>query len=66
MPKKQLPSLAEARERLDRYVKNDTSRALGSVRVAWGDLVVLRDALIEFDVLKRTVHEARALVARRG
>lgn len=48
---KKLPQLSEARRRLDDAVKSETARALGSVRVAWGDLVVLRDALQEFDAM---------------
>jgi len=60
---KKLPVLSDARERLDKNVKSLQARALGSVRVAWGDLVVIRDALIAGEALARqateTVRELR-------
>lgn len=67
---KQLPPLSKARERLDNNVKSPQSRALGSVRVAWGDLVVLRDALIAGENLARDVqnsmHPAQSQKPRDG
>ena len=50
---KKLPPLSEARRRLDDNVKSPQARALGSVRVAWGDLAVLREQLIAGDALAR-------------
>jgi hypothetical protein len=50
---KKLPPLSEARKRLDDNVKSSQGRALGSIRVAWGDLVVIRDALIAGETLAR-------------
>jgi hypothetical protein len=55
MKNKPLPTLSEARKRLDDNVKSTQARALGSVRVAWGDLAVLRDALIAGETLARDV-----------
>lgn len=55
--RKPLPLLSEARARLDANVKSPQARALGSIRVEWGDLVVLRDALIAGETLGKTVNE---------